>query len=81
MKKNKKKHNDIRSNKYMSIDIKNSGYTMCISRTQTQQPHDKDTIWKPEEGTGEQMFNSIKTLYAPEGQQVDSSEIPFVEMR
>jgi hypothetical protein len=58
-----------------NIDIENCGFTLC----QTQ-PKQKDHIWVPEEGTVQQ-FDSIRALYAPEGQQVDSSEIPFVQMR
>ena len=65
----------------MKIDLENSGFTLCQARPRLQ-PHNECGVWKSGEAVGQHLgFESLRKLYAPKSQQLDTDEIPFVQMR
>jgi hypothetical protein len=61
------------------IDIENSGFTLCVKKPQLHPYKDEGGIWKAGESAREHLgFEPLRRLYAPEGSQVDSNELPFI---
>jgi hypothetical protein len=58
----------------MTINIDKSGFTLV-----QRHPRSRDDIWSPIHGDSEQLFHSVKKLYSPDGDPVES-DLPFVEM-
>jgi hypothetical protein len=66
----------------MKIDLEKSGFTLCTAKPHQEPYRDAGGIWKLPDGTPEHHgFESLRKLYAPEAQPVESSEIPFVILK
>jgi hypothetical protein len=62
-----------------TIDIENSGFTLCVKQPRQQPYKDEGEIGKAGDAAREHLgFESLRKLYAPEGSQVDPNELPFV---
>jgi hypothetical protein len=57
----------------MTIDMQRSGFALCV-----EQRHEKDAIWKAPSGMGDQLFQSLKTLYCPDGRKEDANDLPLI---
>jgi hypothetical protein len=59
----------------MKIDLANPrmGYSLAIA-----QPRSKDDIWVAPSSTGDQLFDSIRTLYCPVGSKDDENDLPLI---
>ena len=67
----------------MTIDILDprQGFTLCIERPlDASAGYQVGGIWKAPSETGSQLFNDLRCLYAPPGED-ENSELPFIEYR
>ena len=65
----------------MNIDILDprQGFSLCIERPRDASAgYQVGGIWKAPSGTGNQLFNDLRCLYAPTGEGGES-ELPFVK--
>jgi hypothetical protein len=71
--------NSSRGSITMTVDIANSGFSLCQAKPRQKPYKDESGIWKQGEAARQHVgFGPLRKLYAPEGQPLETDDLPFV---